>query len=351
MANTDKRQRVPGVQSGGPAALMPLRSDLKQLTDEQLLAKLSSFNIELDRTSLGALCEQNLGAEQVAKRLIDAATFKAQIGQSDRRQIENCVARLWERWFPDTPSFETLDAKMQAGYALWLQQRKVVAACEVWLDAWREFLSLLDKSGSKSIDEFDEQFKGTEWVFNWLQEFEQELWNAGIEQPRFFRDRVRVCEENLLRFPSDHALATENRRRSLAESSVELGDIAKAEALYREWLAADSQWGWGWIGWSDCHHLAKSSTEDLKKAEQILLDGMAVAGVRDINDLIERLASLYEHQGRMQEAQQLYRRLPVPERIAQSTATNKPKVGRNDPCPCGSGKKFKKCCGSATSAA
>ena len=25
-----------------------------------------------------------------------------------------------------------------------------------------------------------------------------------------------------------------------------------------------------------------------------------------------------------------------------------PKVGRNDPCPCGSGKKFKQCCGSVT---
>jgi uncharacterized protein len=24
------------------------------------------------------------------------------------------------------------------------------------------------------------------------------------------------------------------------------------------------------------------------------------------------------------------------------------KVGRNDPCPCGSGKKFKKCCGAVT---
>ena len=23
------------------------------------------------------------------------------------------------------------------------------------------------------------------------------------------------------------------------------------------------------------------------------------------------------------------------------------KIGRNDPCPCGSGKKFKKCCGKA----
>lgn len=26
---------------------------------------------------------------------------------------------------------------------------------------------------------------------------------------------------------------------------------------------------------------------------------------------------------------------------------NEPKVGRNDPCPCGSGKKFKKCCGAS----
>ena len=25
-----------------------------------------------------------------------------------------------------------------------------------------------------------------------------------------------------------------------------------------------------------------------------------------------------------------------------------PKIGRNDPCPCGSGKKFKQCCGKPT---
>lgn len=33
--------------------------------------------------------------------------------------------------------------------------------------------------------------------------------------------------------------------------------------------------------------------------------------------------------------------------VAQKTIVRgEPKVGRNDPCPCGSGKKFKKCCGS-----
>jgi SEC-C motif len=34
-----------------------------------------------------------------------------------------------------------------------------------------------------------------------------------------------------------------------------------------------------------------------------------------------------------------------PEKAAQSPNKAVPKVGRNDPCPCGSGKKFKKCCG------
>ena len=30
---------------------------------------------------------------------------------------------------------------------------------------------------------------------------------------------------------------------------------------------------------------------------------------------------------------------------AHHIESEQPKVGRNDPCPCGSGKKYKKCCG------
>jgi uncharacterized protein len=35
-------------------------------------------------------------------------------------------------------------------------------------------------------------------------------------------------------------------------------------------------------------------------------------------------------------------------RQATTQRRHGPKVGRNDPCPCGSGKKFKKCCGAVT---
>ena len=33
------------------------------------------------------------------------------------------------------------------------------------------------------------------------------------------------------------------------------------------------------------------------------------------------------------------------EQSYQPVTRSSPKVGRNDPCPCGSGKKYKKCCG------
>jgi SEC-C motif-containing protein len=38
------------------------------------------------------------------------------------------------------------------------------------------------------------------------------------------------------------------------------------------------------------------------------------------------------------------RRLQNPGEKPQTVVRDAPKVGRNDPCPCGSGKKYKKCC-------
>ena len=35
----------------------------------------------------------------------------------------------------------------------------------------------------------------------------------------------------------------------------------------------------------------------------------------------------------------------TPEELSPTTVIKKEKVGRNDPCPCGSGKKYKNCCG------
>ena len=40
--------------------------------------------------------------------------------------------------------------------------------------------------------------------------------------------------------------------------------------------------------------------------------------------------------------------IPKREHKQQTVRRDMPKVGRNDPCPCGSGKKYKHCCGRTT---
>jgi hypothetical protein len=210
---------LPDTKLRKQAGERPLRAHAKRLTDGELLAKLHSFGVEIDREWLERNCEQALSAQEIADPLMD---------QSRSRGLESdwiwiCVATLWRRWFPDQPSFEELDDKMQAGYEL-LKSSGAVAACRIWLEAWNDVLRLMDKAGIESIEELDERCRGTQSLFNWIQDLESELWNAGLDDRQFLSARMALCEEGLRRFPSDDALLLENRRRALAESNFELGE-------------------------------------------------------------------------------------------------------------------------------
>ncbi len=65
----------------------------------------------------------------------------------------------------------------------------------------------------------------------------------------------------------------------------------------------------------------------VERREQLL--AAMIAGAKNLYDMF-----------RKEGAHKRARRVPSP--------TSFPKVGRNEPCPCGSGKKFKKCCGQTT---
>jgi preprotein translocase subunit SecA len=60
-----------------------------------------------------------------------------------------------------------------------------------------------------------------------------------------------------------------------------------------------------------------------------------------VRALHPELAALAE---RTRKPQESYANSPE-ERQPQQVVRQAPKVGRNEPCPCGSGKKYKKCCG------
>jgi tetratricopeptide (TPR) repeat protein len=373
----------------------PLRSWAVELSNEELLEKLRGFGLDLDRAALERLCEGALSAEEIARQLIDQCDFRTTEERIDGDWIWICLVSLWQRWWPEKVCLELLDDKIQAGYRE-LEHRDIATAAASWLDAWSDVVRLCEITGVCSIGEFDDRVPMTQSLFNWSQDLEDTLWNAGLDDSGFLRARIAVCEDALRRFPDEDRLMVENRGRAVAESYFELGETDRAEALFEQSLAADPRWGWGWIGWADLHFFSNRRPKDHGRAEELLLRGYSTHGVRDREAIAERLASLYEETGRVKEAQGVagsasragppasgmsVRRtvdlvedgdraivrdsatanfggegLPLDrlEEIVAALDASRPsirparatKVGRNAPCPCGSGRKFKKCCGS-----
>ena len=105
----------------------------------------------------------------------------------------------------------------------------------------------------------------------------------------------------------------------------------------------------------------------MARAEKLLRQGYRSPGVRDRVYIAERLQEVCGDSGRPDEARQFgeqaerlrheplrtaARPVPPPGNPAPPAGNiaRRVKVGRNAPCPCGSGKKFKKCCGSPAGA-
>jgi len=279
----------------------PYRDDAESLSDTRLLEKLWGFGIELDRAGLQTLCQDALSAQEVASRLISHHLSAAEERTPESDWVWLAVLTLWQRWWPAKPCLETVDDKIQEGYTRLAQERG--AATDMWLDAWSDVLRLCDAAGITTMAGFDEQFPMTQSLFNWNQDLEMELGNAGLDDPAKLHARITVGEEITCLFTDCDRLVDENWRRAIAEAWFWLGETAKADQLYRGWLDDDPQWGFGWVGWASGYipPPGKGLFTDYQRAEHLLRQGYAVSGVRDRDAVAEWLRLVRqetEHPGR-----------------------------------------------------
>jgi len=332
------------------AAGRPLRSDGRAMSDDQLVAKIRSLDPRLEglegleRGRFRALCEGVLSAEALTKKI--DAEMRLGLRHDDIHWLWICLTALWERWLPDRPSFEMLDDWTQEGYGP-EGEGESAETCAVWLRAFDAMLSIMDSAGMRTVDDFDRAFRGTQSAFNWVQDLEMALANGGLDDPELLRHRIRLADLCIERLYPQDSLTCENMRRSKAESLFRLGETRTAENLFEGWLRDDPQWGWGWIGWSDLYWLCPG-TSDYAKAEAILKKALAADGLRDRPEVLDRLKEVRQQgdlpAGSEAEAQPRGREADS-QRAAGPTLAAKGKVGRNEPCPCGSGLKYKRCCG------
>jgi tetratricopeptide (TPR) repeat protein len=244
--------------------------------------------------------------------------------------------------------FKELNDKIEEGYGLIIDNNHP-GGCDLWLEVWDEIKTLFIMGVATDVFDLGSKYDWTQSPVIYIQDLEEELQNAGIADRIYYQKRITLCEELLQWCREDETIAG-NARIGIAESYFCLGDKAAAESLYAEWLRNDPEWGWGYIGWSDYYQF---ETEDnqYEKAEDILLAGYSREGLRNKLEIVDRLVGLYENMDNAEKADDFkairanlidneLKGNPFRKSISATSA----KIGRNEPCPCGSGKKYKKCC-------
>ena len=273
-----------------------------------------------------------------------------------------------EKVVSDSKRIKTEDL-MQRGYEESIKGNAVVA-CDLWIELWEHIQSLITENNFRSIEEVENALQERYVIFNWAPDFEAELLNAGIQDKRYIELRMEFCREYIYLTQAKNDLNTLNMRRAIADSLYELDKSNEGDQEYRNLLKAYPKYGWGWIGWSDQYWtFSKPDHKDSDKAIHILKEALKVTDLEDRWEVVDRLKSIYKDLDMKNEADALKYpegkptdmstdmsfadgmlnmakdKQKVSNQTKQQPFVSGKKIGRNDPCPCGSGKKYKKCCG------
>jgi tetratricopeptide (TPR) repeat protein len=248
--------------------------------------------------------------------------------------------------------YTVIEKAIESGYDEVLEGR-YAKGCDIWLRTWEDIKEMLKDTGSNDWREVDKRFHGYILPSNMVMDLTAELHNAGIKDSTYFSKCIEYCEE-LLAYCGSETQMIEETRNAIADSYYDLNDEAECDRLYEKWLTEDPTWGAGYIGWSDHYGVfpGKGKEPRYDKAERIISRGLTVPALRNRDDVVRRAIELYGLMNNKDKIKELRREIleleteaPKEQDVQKHIPVRVEKIGRNEPCPCGSGKKYKKCCG------
>ncbi len=317
-------------------------------TDEELLAILRELHIETDPAAFRA-SDIEAGSPRILAGRWSGLYY---LNWRDEDLLNDVIRELWERYLSDLPSVDSIREFVNGAMSLHAEYAKkhdrkftkeFLSGIYERLVEFHEYLSKENGSANKEL--FQEVETDTDDLEGFLLERVFELaryglvdeavntgrWFSGLSsQPENFLrdvgcvlaeadrrdDALRQIEENLRRFPDD------------------------------VWVVINAGG-------------ARRSLGDVKEAEEYFLRARQMATASyDCLGVLERLIDLSVSTGdasKAEEYEKEYRSVTEPdesgpEKVSlpatpRGTIAKGRKIGRNEPCPCGSGKKYKKCCG------
>jgi len=224
--------------------------DVRDLPSKEIVEWLRRFGVEFREDQFREEIEEYPSASELAEHWWE--TYSPTAAGYDEDFIWMAAMVLWERLETDIMNSEQLDRMMQEGYDK-KDNGDVVQACRLWLDVW-DNLQQRFTDGMTHIHDADQRvFSGMQSLYNWCQDLEMELGNAGRQDPVFYERRIEYCQEFCDQFPDTDRLIIQNMRRAEAVSLFKLGRLEEGEAAFAALTDDYPNYGWGYIKWGDMY--------------------------------------------------------------------------------------------------
>lgn len=188
------------------------------------------------------------------------------------------------------------------GYEDWSHGRRV-QALDAWLKAWELVAGLMETGRFSTLEALDEHYHGSQSITLWATDISEALCLAGQRRSERLPDCIRLNRQVLAWSSDQHSLNSKNRCRMIADGLFETEGPETGDAAYRDFLAQDPRWSWGWASWAEQYGFGtRRPWHDLKKAESILREALQVEGQDNRIVILERLREILEKQGKNTEA-------------------------------------------------
>ena len=274
------------------------------------------------------------------------AALEEMVQQSRDFEDDHWIPTEWDEW-------DEWDELVQRGYeAQETQNDQVLLDC--WWKAWELFQKIALQGKEKwSVSGLMEEQDYRYPVDAWLQDLEMELGNLGEHEKRI--DYCRAVLDMLDWTFDDNS----NFLSAIGEELYASEDAEKGKIWFEDWLKKEphNENAWSAFSWCVQEREGAQAAYQLIRREVIgipctihnsLLFERAkfLAQHLELKDDLKwiesQLKSFYDSMEEADYYNDLYDDFQMP---VQKPVVKEKKIYPNDPCPCGSGKKYKKCCG------
>ncbi|MFA9465632.1 MAG: SEC-C metal-binding domain-containing protein [Velocimicrobium sp.] len=342
-------------------ANLQLKKSILEVVDNQLKDNNPACTKDVYEKLLDAGYSKSEAKDKIAAVVLTEIYDILKVGKSfDEARYQRSLEEMLQQSldFEDNHHIETewdeWDKLVQNGYEC-IGEQKLEEGLNFWKEAWLIFQSIMEQQYQMIsllglIEELDYIYA----IDGWLQDYEMELGNA-----QKYEERIAFCQKIMELFDwqdyDDSCFQC-----GIGDSLFYEGKKEEAYSHYEKWLAEDPQNSNGINGF--CWILFENG--DAEKAYSVVRRvTWGVSCNVDNSILFMRAKQLADYVGKPEEGEWYQQQLDKLEESFQNWEMNEDdifdeftapkqipvvkmeKIYPNDPCPCGSGKKYKKCCG------